>query len=81
MIWYRANRNYLEIQEVEVEKETYSCLIINGNRCFKRTNYDAYFPTRDGAKDYIVYYYQSRAVELEDRLESVREQIKKAKSL
>lgn len=69
MKYYEVNRSFdYQIKEIDVEKETNSCVYINGNRANKRGDYRAYFKTMEEAVSY------SKA-QLESKIERSKRQL------
>jgi len=58
MIWYRIKITHYSIgtviEQIEVDRETNKFLIINRQRCRKRTKWDQSFSTHKEAKDTLI---------------------------
>ena len=81
MTYYRTNKTLFRIEPVEVEKATEHFVTIKGTRFSKITSYDCYFPTREDAKQYVIDCYLGDIADLEERLKSARERLKRAEAL
>lgn len=78
MTKYRSR--WQEIEAVEVERETESCVWINGRKNNKRTDYECYHDTPEHAKAWIISQAQKEVAAAERQLRCAQEKLSKAQN-
>ncbi len=81
-IMYRARSRYeLAIKRVEIERETKSCVWVDGKRRVRSSSYDRYFDTFELAKEHLLSIARDELEIAEDRLLRAQDRLAKTCNL
>lgn len=81
MKYYKTQTWSIEITPVEVDRVTDKSVYIDGSRCQSLSNYEAYHPTWEAAKQWYITRAQSKIERLERQLRDAKDELAEAELL